>query len=182
MLLKGCLHTHTTCSDGTLTPQETADAYRDRGYDFIAFTDHDYLLKSKENHIYQSVKSEMILFVGIELTVFLKGYIHISRIQGERETLHIFNHLGEYNLSLPRILDRIKTAAETYPVDTVEITNRGFRCREFEIPEIPYPKLAADDSHDESGIGRAWIELDAKRDKDSILRAVKRGDFWNCYF
>jgi len=49
MLLKGCLHTHTTCSDGVLTPQQTADAYGDRGYDFIAFTDHDYLLKSKEN-------------------------------------------------------------------------------------------------------------------------------------
>jgi len=181
MLLKGCLHTHTTCSDGALTPQQTADAYRDRGYDFIAFTDHDYLLKSKGNPVYESVKSEMILFAGIELTFFIKGYVHISRIPGERETLHIFNHLGEYNLPLPKILDRLKAAAETCPLDTVEITNRGFRCREFEIPEIPYPKIAADDSHDESGIGRAWIELDAGRDKDSILRAVKRGDFWNCY-
>jgi hypothetical protein len=181
MLLKGCLHTHTTCSDGVLTPQQTADAYGDRGYDFIAFTDHDYLLKSKENHIYENVDSEMILFTGIELTLFIRGYLHVSRIRGERETLHILNHLGEYNLSLPKILDRIKAAAEVYPLDTVEITNRGFRCREFEIPDIPYPKIAADDSHDESGIGRAWIELDAGRNKDSILRAVKRGDFWNCY-
>jgi hypothetical protein len=91
------------------------------------------------------------------------------------------NHLGEYNLALPQMIDRIKSAAQMVPLDTVEITNRGFRCREFEIPEIPYPKLAADDSHDESGIGRAWIELEAKPDKDSILRAIKRGDFWNCY-
>ena len=45
MLLKGCLHTHTTCSDGKLSPQAVADAYESRGYDFVAFTDHDYLLK-----------------------------------------------------------------------------------------------------------------------------------------
>ena len=51
MLLKGCLHTHTTASDGNLTPQQTADAYADLGYDFIAFTDHDYLLKLKKKPI-----------------------------------------------------------------------------------------------------------------------------------
>ncbi len=26
MFLKGCLHTHTSCSDGKLTPQEVANA------------------------------------------------------------------------------------------------------------------------------------------------------------
>jgi hypothetical protein len=31
------------------------------------------------------------------------------------------------------------------------------------------------------GIGRAWIELDVRADKDSILRAIKKGEFWNCY-
>ena len=31
------------------------------------------------------------------------------------------------------------------------------------------------------GIGRAWIEMDAGRSKDAILRAVKNDDFWNCY-
>ena len=45
MLMKGCLHTHTTCSDGTLTPQQVALIYEEKGYDFIALTDHDYLLK-----------------------------------------------------------------------------------------------------------------------------------------
>ena len=31
MLLKGCLHTHTTCSDGKLSPQEVANEYGSRG-------------------------------------------------------------------------------------------------------------------------------------------------------
>ena len=181
MFLKGCLHTHTSCSDGKLTPQEVVDAYQNRGFDFVAFTDHDYLLKPRSEEIYQQVRSDLILFTGVELTVFVKGYVHVSRVPGEKEVLHIFNHPGQYNLTLPQILSRIQAVAEIYPLDTVEVTANGFRRREYEIPEIPYPKIAADDSHGVEGIGRAWIELDAKRTKDSLLRAVKRGDFWNCY-
>jgi histidinol phosphatase-like PHP family hydrolase len=181
MLLKGGLHIHTTCSDGKLTPQEAAEAYREKGFDFIAFTDHDFLLKPETNGIYEKVKSDMILLRGVELTVFVKGYLHVSRITGEKEILHILNHLGDYNLSREQMLDRIRTGAEMFPLDAVEITSKGFRCKEWEIPEIHYPKVAADDSHSREGIGRAWIELEARRDKDSILRAVKRGDFWNCY-
>ena len=181
MLLKGGLHIHTTCSDGRLTPQEAADAYREQGFDFIAFTDHDYLSKPETEEIYEKVKSDMLLFPGVELTVFVKGYVHVNRILGEKEVLHIFNHLADYNLSLEQMLDRIRACAGMVPLDAVEVTSKGFRCKEWEIPEIPYPKVASDDSHSREGIGRAWIELEARRNKDSILRAVKRGDFWNCY-
>jgi len=164
-----------------MTPQEVANAYQERGFDFIAFTDHDYLLKPGSEEIYQQVRSDMILFTGVELTVFVKGYVHVSRVVGGKEVLHILNHLGQYNLTLSQIFSRIQAVAEIFPLDTVEVTANGFRCREYEIPEIPYPKIAADDSHGVEGIGRAWIELDARRTKDSILRAIKRGDFWNCY-
>ena len=37
---KGNLHTHSTRSDGGLSPGEVATAYRTRGYDFLALTDH----------------------------------------------------------------------------------------------------------------------------------------------
>jgi hypothetical protein len=37
---KGNLHTHSTRSDGTLTPAEVVAGYRERGYDFLALTDH----------------------------------------------------------------------------------------------------------------------------------------------
>lgn len=39
---KGNLHCHTTLSDGSMTPQEIADAYREHGYDFVALSDHDH--------------------------------------------------------------------------------------------------------------------------------------------
>lgn len=41
--LKGNLHTHTTRSDGTAGPQEIIRLYGEKGYDFLALTDHDVL-------------------------------------------------------------------------------------------------------------------------------------------
>ena len=38
--LKGGLHTHTTRSDGRLTPEETLRYAASQGYDFLALTDH----------------------------------------------------------------------------------------------------------------------------------------------
>lgn len=181
MLMKGCLHTHTTCSDGTMTPQEVADAYGNRGYDFIAFTDHDYLLKPDYRDLYGKVKSDMIIFPGVENTVFVKGYVHVNRIDGENETLHIFNHVSEYDLTTDQVLDRLEHLEKIFPIDAVEITSKGFRVKDFEDLPMKYPKLASDDSHSMVGVGRAWIELDARREKDSIIRAIKQGDFWNCY-
>ena len=181
MLLKGGLHTHTTCSDGELTPQEVARAYEERGFDFIAFTDHDYLLKPNHREIYSQVKTDMILFHGIELTVFVKGYVHVNKIEGDREVLHVFNHIGEYDLTLEQIRERTESIAQMFPLDVVEITTKGFRQKEIEELDLPFPKIASDDSHTLVGIGRAWIELDAPRDKDAILKAIKKGRFWNCY-
>ncbi len=37
---KGNLHTHTTNSDGRLTPEEICKLYKEEGYDFLAITDH----------------------------------------------------------------------------------------------------------------------------------------------
>jgi len=164
-----------------LSPQEVANAYESRGYDFIAFTDHDYLLKDNYRNIYGQVKTNMIIFYGIELTVFVKGYIHVTKIEGDREALHIFNHIGEYDFTPEQLLVRLAKLEKMYPIDAVEITTKGFRDMVSESLNIPYPKIASDDSHTPGGIGRAWIELDAKRGKDSIIRAIKKGKCWNCY-
>ena len=45
MHLKGALHTHTTCSDGDLSIEEVVRIYTGLGFDFIALTDHDYLMR-----------------------------------------------------------------------------------------------------------------------------------------
>jgi len=181
MLLKGSLHIHTTCSDGKFTPQEAADIYSELGFDFIAFTDHDYLLKPDSDEVYDSVKSDLIIFKGVELTVFEKGYVHVNRIFGDKEELFVLNHLGDYDLTVEQIVERIAAVGEKFPLDAVEITSKGFPRPEFDTEAIPLPKIASDDSHTRVGCGRAWIEMDCKRAGDSIIRAIKKNRFWNCY-
>ncbi len=39
--LKGNLHSHSTMSDGKLTPEEMKEAYKHHGYDFLVISDHD---------------------------------------------------------------------------------------------------------------------------------------------
>lgn len=41
--LRGNLHSHTTNSDGSRTPQGVIDDYAVRGYDFLMLSDHDFL-------------------------------------------------------------------------------------------------------------------------------------------
>ena len=38
---RGCLHVHSTASDGRLTPEEVLQWYRGRGYHFVALADHN---------------------------------------------------------------------------------------------------------------------------------------------
>jgi hypothetical protein len=181
MLLKGALHVHTTCSDGELTIAEAAALYQELGFDFIALTDHDFLMRPDCYEAVHQIQTDLIIFTGIELTVFEKGYVHVNRIDGEEEVLHIFNHPSELNLPIEKVKDRIETVTRQMPIDAVEITSKGFRTPEYDTPEIPYPKVATDDCHTRRGCGRAWIEMDCRRDKDKIIRAIRRGDFWNCY-
>lgn len=172
-ILKGGIHIHTTCSDGELSPENAIDVYGELGYDFIAFTDHDHLLKP---NCYDDLRPSMngiIVLQGIELTIFEKGYIHVNKIIGDSEILHVFNHPADYNLSLEQVMDRIECIAKRIPLNAVEVSSNGFYTPEYDIPEIPYSKVVGDDSHTETGCGRAWIEIDCQRNKDAILREIK---------
>lgn len=181
MHLKGALHTHSTCSDGTLTIAEVVEVYERLGFDFIAITDHDHLLRKGCYAALKTVPTDMIVFLGVEMTVFEKGYVHINRIPGHDEVLYIFNHPADLDLPLPKAIERIAAVAERLPIDAIEITSKGFRTPEYDTPEIPFVKVATDDAHTRAACGRAWIEMDCSRDMDKILRAVRNGDFWNCY-
>jgi hypothetical protein len=176
MLLKGQLHVHTTFSDGTLTPQEVAEAYARLGFDFIAYSDHDHLLKENYRAVIESVKTDMLVLFGIELTIATRlGYVHVTRIEGETETLHIFNHPGDYGFTLRQTLECIEDVSRVCRVDAVEITHCGFYTPAYDVDAVPFPKVATDDSHTVQGCGRSWIEVEAGRSGDAIIRAIKQG-------
>ena len=45
---KANLHCHTTCSDGTFTPQQIKELYMSRGYSIVAYSDHGKLIPHPE--------------------------------------------------------------------------------------------------------------------------------------
>jgi hypothetical protein len=176
--LKGQLHIHTTASDGRLTPQEAADLYSSLGFGFIAYTDHDHLLKPNYPEMIAAVKTELLVFSGIEHTVGTRwGYVHVNQIDGEQEKLFVFNHPADYGLSVKQVREAMEDVSQKYPIAAVEITHMGFYTPDFDTELLPYPKLATDDSHNSLACGRTWIELDCIRDKDEIIRQIKCGNF-----
>jgi len=184
MILKGQLHTHTSMSDGKLTPQEVANEYSRLGFHFLAFTDHDHLLRPSYWDEIQKVRSNLFIFSGIELTVHCsKGYVHVNKIEARDEIIHIFNHPADCDLTVRETIGCVKEVAEKYPIDAIEITNHGFYTPQFDILEIPYLKIAADDSHNRMGCGRGWIEVEMGNDitHDTILKTIKSGKYRNCF-
>jgi hypothetical protein len=175
-VLKGALHTHTTKSDGKLTPEEVLRAHRDLGYDFIALTDHDFLMMP---NAYNAVPDEfegMLVFKGIERTIFARGYFHYNEIRGQAEVLNIFNHPAEYGYSYEQLMVRLAEIQAKVDIHAIEVSQKGFYTPEYDVPEIALPKVVSDDSHTRDAIGRAWIELDCAPERDAILRAIKAGD------
>lgn len=59
---KGNLHLHSTNSDGKLPPEEVAKLYKDKGWNFIAFTEHRFYTHNKELN-----DENFIIIPGIEL-------------------------------------------------------------------------------------------------------------------
>ncbi len=181
MLLKGALHVHTTCSDGEMTLFEVVRAHEALGFDFIALTDHDFLLRPECYEEVKTLSTDLMILRGIEMTVFAKGYVHVNRIQGVEDVLHVFNHPEEMGLPVKKAMARILEVAERIPLDAVEVTTKGFHTPEYDVDALPFSKVATDDSHNALMIGRAWVELDCKKDPDSIIRSIRFGDFWNCF-
>ena len=65
---KANLHSHSTISDGALTPGQMKEVYQKLGYSIIAFTDHDVLVP------HQDLTDESFLALnGYEMAVFEEG-------------------------------------------------------------------------------------------------------------
>jgi hypothetical protein len=175
--LKGNLHTHTSFSDGALMPGEMAEVYADLGYDFIAITDHDYLIRP---HYWASLpdhSGRLLVFKGLELEYAPLAYQHIGKVIGDEEVLFVFNHPRQYRLSVAEVNRQIARISRDLPLQAIEVTEQGIYTPLYDTPEIRLQKVASDDAHALAQCGRAWIEVQSPRDRDEILRAVKAGNF-----
>jgi hypothetical protein len=59
---KACLHTHSTVSDGKLTPEEVRDAYRAEGYGILALTDHSAMIAHND-----LTEPDFLMLTGMEI-------------------------------------------------------------------------------------------------------------------
>jgi PHP domain-containing protein len=176
-ILKGNLHAHTTFSDGRRPVAEVVERYRELGYDFLAITDHDDRIADDYWFNIPSGDDRILVMTGIEVN-YLPLSQHVGKIVGDRETLYVLNHPARYALSVTQILHRINVIGEAgMPIHAVEITDTGVYQAQHDVERISLPKVATDDSHQDYEFGRAWVEVDAARSVDAILRAIKAGDF-----
>jgi PHP domain len=176
-LLKGNLHAHTTFSDGRWPVETVIARYRDLGYDFLAITDHDNYIEDDYWFRIPTGDDRMLVLPGVELNYDPLSQ-HVGKVTGDRETLFVLNHPARYNLTVEDTLRRIRVITRAgLPIHAVEITDTGLYQPRYDVEEIALPRIATDDSHRDPHFGRAWIEVEASRSPDAIIRAVKAGDF-----
>jgi hypothetical protein len=175
--LRGNLHAHTRFSDGVKSPTELIAEYEALGYDFLAITDHDDLITGDYWSTLRNLAPRLLLFQGIEIS-YQPFPQHVGRVIGDRETLHVLNHPARYKLSVAETIWRMRTLrADGLALDAVEVSDTGRYRPLYDSEEIPLRKIATDDAHKPVHFGRAWIEVEAPRDRDAIIRAIRGGNF-----
>jgi len=159
-----------------------AAAYRNLGYDFMAITDHDYMVSWGYWEGIPESNGDLIILKGLEFEYPPIHYQHITKIVGAAETLFIFNHPSQYALSISELRKQIELASREIPIHCVEVSERGVYLKMYDTPRISLPKIVTDDAHCVEECGRAWIEVFCKkREGDSILQAIKLGSYQNRY-
>jgi hypothetical protein len=178
-LLRGNLHAHTTFSDGVRSPAGLVAEYESRGYDFLAITDHedhDNWAEPGYRQALERLRPDLLLFGGVELN-FDPLSQHVGKVVGDREELWVLNHPARYKLSVAQTVSRVAIIREAgWPLDAIEVTDTGLYRPLYDTEAIPLVKIATDDAHRPPHYGRAWIEVDAPRDRDAIIRAIRAGD------
>ncbi|HEV8616960.1 MAG TPA: PHP domain-containing protein [Methylomirabilota bacterium] len=178
-LLRGNLHAHTTFSDGVRSPARLVNEYETLGYDFLAITDHydhENLVEPDYQQALDALTTEMVLFRGVELN-YERLSQHVGKVMGESETLFILNHPARYRLTVDETIDRIAHIRRAgWPLEAIEVTDTGFYRPLYDRAEIPLVKVATDDAHRPPHFGRAWIEVEAARNADAIIRAIRAGN------
>jgi PHP domain len=176
-LLKGNLHAHTTFSDGVRSPMALIAEYEALGYDFLAITDHEDRVPAGYWEALRGLSSRLLLFRGVELNWESLDQ-HVGRVIGDTETLHVLNHPARYKLSVEATIARRRAiGADGLRLDAIEVTDTGLYRPLYDTDEIGLVRIATDDAHRPPHFGRAWIEVDAPRNRDAIIRAIRAGQF-----
>ena len=196
------LHTHTTISDGRVTPERSAEIYREAGYDMIAFTDH---WKYGKERVCNGLK----ILSGCEYDRGIHPSEHIYHIVGigmEKEPA-----LVKGESSVQDMIDEINAcggvAILAHPCWSMNIATHAINFKGLDITEIyntlsgcganvrPYSGdfvdisanlgkfynlVAADDTHfynEEETTSYILVKSNSDDSRD-IVKAIKAGDYF----
>jgi len=130
--IKGDVHMHTVETDGRCTIEEMAQAARDRGYQYMAITDHSKNLafanglddKRAEEHIrrIREVDASMegiTVFAGIEVDILEQGELDLSDAVLEQMDIVIASVHSHFNQEPAQMTDRLLRAVGNAHVSIV---------------------------------------------------------------
>jgi DNA polymerase (family 10) len=144
--IKGDVHMHTVETDGKCTIEEMIEAARDRGYQYMAITDHSKNLafanglddKRAEEHIKRIHKTAqkfegITVFAGIEVDILAEGDLDLSDSVLEQMDLVIASVHSHFNQTSAEMTDRLLRAIENpntsiigHPTGRLLLRREGF--------------------------------------------------------
>lgn len=136
---RGNTHSHTTKSDGALSPTAAALRYRELGYDFLFVTDHDYLTDVDRLNAEAGVAGEFLILPGQEITQMIGDvdtggptYGHVNSLFAREVIIPI----GRVNDDTPY---RGAHATSDTPVRETLETNVAAIIEQGAIPQVNHP-------------------------------------------
>lgn len=91
------LHTHSTASDGVLTPKELVSLAKDQNIEYLALSDHD-TVDGLDEAIFYSKELNMNFIPAIELSTQHNG-----------ETIHVLGYFRDDNFKNPKLKNFLNT-------------------------------------------------------------------------
>lgn len=194
---KGNLHTHTSISDGAFSPQDTLARYSSLGYQFLMFSEHDFISPLNGLHT-----NGMVVIPGNEITDEGPHLLHVNakkKVEPYPDRQKVLDEIqkdsGFAIISHPNWEEDFnhcpQELLETWKNYTgIEIYNGIVR----RLPGNPCATdrwdlllsqgkwvwgYANDDAHWEENFGVAWNVVQVESlTRDNVLNALKKGDFY----
>ncbi len=160
---KANMHTHSTVSDGRMTPQELKKAYTEKGYSILAYTDHDILMPhndlTDENFLaLTACEIEINKMDGTPSYRFKKTYhLNLYSRDPEKKVIPVWDPTYVFEQTKPLICEEQKkrTYARVYTVDKVNEAIALAKAEGFFV-SYNHPVWSLQDYTDYSGLQGLW--------------------------
>ncbi|MFB6135807.1 MAG: CehA/McbA family metallohydrolase [Halobacteriaceae archaeon] len=195
--LRGNLHTHTTVSDGDHPPGDVLAAYEERGYDFLAVSDHDVFVDPDD---YRD-ETDLALVPAVEVTADGPHLLHLgadAAVDPDPDRQAVLDDVADRDGVAVLAHPNWQSGYDHYPQSLLEGLSgyHGVEIYNGVIERHPGAALATDrwdrllaagrtvwgfgndDAHADRDFERAWTVVHAdERSPGAVLDALRAGRF-----